>query len=64
MVNRYDPGCLYAGQDDMVRRDDGTFVTYADYSALEAKYRELAGWALDSPCDRATEELAKEALGK
>lgn len=42
----------------------GTFVSYEDYAALEAKYRELAGWVLDAPCDRATEELAKEALGK
>lgn len=41
MVNRYDPGCLYAGGDDMVRRDDGTFVTYEDYEKLRQKAEEL-----------------------
>lgn len=59
MAQRYDND-----YGSMVEDDTGFWVTHDDYAALEAKYLELAGWALDAPCDRATEELAKEALGK
>lgn len=60
MVQRYDvdsPSVCFEAE-------DGYFVKYEDYAALEAKYLELAGWVLDAPCDHATEGLAKEALGK
>ena len=49
---------------DIIESEDGDMVNYEDYAALEAKYLELAGRVLDAPCDRETEELAKEALGK
>lgn len=58
MVQRYD--CRGA----VVTHENGPFVEYEDYAALEAKYLELAGWVLDAPCDHTTEGLAKEALGK
>lgn len=34
-VKRYDAGCDYAGEEEMVERADGDFVRYEDYTALE-----------------------------
>lgn len=36
-VKRYDAGCEYAGEDEMVEREDGDYVSYSDYAALQQK---------------------------
>lgn len=41
-VKRYDPGCDYAGQDEMVESVDGVYVKYSDYAALKAERDALA----------------------
>ncbi len=41
MVQRYDAGCYYAGQDEMVEATDGLYVTYEDYQKLEAEIDQL-----------------------
>lgn len=44
-VKRYDPGCDYAGQDEMVESVDGVYVKYSDYAALKAERDALAAIA-------------------
>ncbi len=34
-VKRYDAGCDYAGEEEMVERADGDFVRHEDYAALQ-----------------------------
>lgn len=36
-VKRYDAGCDYAGEEDMVERADGDFVRHEDYATLQEK---------------------------
>jgi len=36
-VKRYDAGCEYAGEDEMVEREDGDYVSYSDYATLQQK---------------------------
>lgn len=37
MVQRYDAGCLYAGEDEMQEEIDGEYIKYEDYAALLLK---------------------------
>lgn len=41
MVQRYDVGCLYAGDDEMSEDSAGPWVTYEDYAELEAANAKL-----------------------
>jgi len=41
-VKRYDAGCDYAGEDEMVERIDGDYVKYNDYAELKAQRDGLA----------------------
>lgn len=41
-LNRYDAGCLYAGEDEMVLREDGQYVKYSDFAALQQKLDAIA----------------------
>lgn len=51
-VKRYDPGCDYAGQDEMVESADGGYVKWKDYAALQQQ--------LDAVLSKGM-ELAQEA---
>lgn len=43
VIKRYDTGCAYAGEEEMVISSDGQYVTYSDYAELQRKVEALTG---------------------
>lgn len=41
-VKRYEPGCAYVGEEEMIVASDGDYVSYEDYAELQRKLEALA----------------------
>lgn len=41
-VKRYEPGCAYVGEEEMIVASDGDYVSYEDYSELQRNLEALA----------------------
>lgn len=53
-IKRYDPGCAYAGEEEMILSSGGDYVSYEDYAELQRKLEALAveGAKLKSAFDK------------
>lgn len=47
-VKRYEPGCAYVGEEEMIVASDGDYVSYEDYAELQRKVEAVESQLVDT----------------